>query len=268
MIELKVVAFEQPTDHALAEITRVLSETGYRVTAASDPMQFRNEVPAANCAVVLAYELASELIPGRLAGAYVPPIVLISTLPIDKATRRLKDPRIVYKLLQPAPPVRVFVATVTQAVIEDIMRRLADAAAHDPGFPAPLRTAIRDVVVANKRRVKSLETSTHVKIRTLEVHWASAFGSDSPKLADFCRGVELLRIVSEVIGEPDLMWSRVLQARGISAVTLRRTSLAFAGNLPSKLDLGGKPAGIITRVCARAIPTSRLLNSSLGGQES
>jgi len=245
------------------DASRVLSSAGYRVSDVSDLVQFRDELPSASCAVVVAYELASELIPRRLDGEYVPPIVLISPLPLEGATRPLMDPRIVYKLLHPAPSDRLLAGAVTEAVITDILRRLADAVARYPGMSEALREGIRHAVNDGKRRVGSLSRSLDVSRRTLDQHWLYSFGPGAPKLKDFCRGVWLLRILRvAAAGEPVLVWSHLHSRLEISPSTLRRTSVAFTGHLPSELDLVGDPAAVLARVCERAIP-SQLLHAAI-----
>jgi len=255
---LQVAVHEETGGAGLADARRALESAGYEVTGTKDPSHFQSVVPSANCALVLTYRIAGNLIPSRLDGAYVPPVIVISPLPKDEVTRDMQSVDVLHQVLAPAPRDRVLVRAVTHAVITDIFARLGYAADHQPDWPELVRSAIRTVASGKTRTVTRLADSVGVSRRTFERHWLRTFGADAPEPKQFCRGIWLLRILASAVSEPVLVWSRFCAGLEISWSTFRGAAVTLAGHMPSELDLARDPATIVSRVCERAFPPELL----------
>lgn len=263
MTAIRVAVFDRTDGSSLGDTCRRLGAAGYQVTGIGDEMHFADAVSSVNCAVVFAYELTREMIPTQLDGTHVPPIVLVSPLAFEHAIRSLPNPRVVPQRIDPALADRLLVAAVTQWAIEDILRRLNVVVQRHLSLTPPLRSTMRAATGAKKRTIRRHADSAKITTRTLEAHWVQAFGPEAPKLKDFCSGVWFLQILSEAASEPVLVWSRFRLKHGIPRSTLRRTSMALAGRIPSELDVAGEPGTLIAAICSAAIPP-QLLAEMLG----
>jgi hypothetical protein len=264
MIILQVLTYQAEGEGALVNAGDTIARAGFRVVRVDSAARFRHRAPGAICAVVLGHALHENLLPNSLDGVLAPPIVLVSPLRARDATRSVRDPRVVHRVLAPAPRADVLVAAVTTATIAGLLQRLDEGIKRLPGLAPPLRAGLQTVLSGNRRRVKFVARFLECTPRTLENQWRAAFGHGKPKLTDFCRGIALLRALSIASDDPDLPWNRVAQRLDIEPPVLRRAAADFAGRRPSQLDLHADSGAILARVSARVLPARLLAAAVLG----
>jgi hypothetical protein len=254
MAALRVACFGD--DAAVVDAESLLSAAGFLLVYSTDEAHFLLEASSACCALVFAATVEEGWLPDPLSAVHMPPAVLVSPLPLERATRVLGRPGVIHSVLAPEAMPRVLVPNVADAAICEIFARTRYAIAHHPGIGRRrrLRDAVLRVLEKPVPSVQSMARLSGSKRNTLDKHWRCAF-PDASTAEAFVRGVLLLRAIHVKVRDPYYDWKEIALELGITPDRLCIIARDLAGVPPTRLDLDAAPGSVIAAVCSLAIPT-------------
>lgn len=241
--------------HACRDAEAVLARGGFRVMTAHHLEHFREHVPLANCAVLFAIEVTDDHLPNPFIVGHLPRVVVVSPLPLAKATRQLADSTAVHEVLAPEDMHRLILRTVADAALGDVLARIRCEVMTKamPRSARKVREALQRALAEPVTSVQSMARASGSRRNTMEKEWRKVF-PEAPSLDSLIRGLLLLRCIRSRLRDADRDWNRIASEARITTARLRAISRAFAGATPRELDLGVSPGALLAHICARTFP--------------